>query len=80
MIRLRDLRLFQAGGSLDESLAHQAGLTARLVGAESCWIMLLDHGDGDNPRMRVCATHGPLPEAALGASIGWSEGISGHLL
>jgi L-methionine (R)-S-oxide reductase len=79
LIRLQDLRLFQDGGSLDESLARQAAQTAGLVGAESCSIMLLDHGDGANPRMRVCATLGPLPDAALHASIGSVEGISGQV-
>jgi L-methionine (R)-S-oxide reductase len=80
LIRLQDLRLFQAAGSLDDSLVRQAALTAGLVSAESCSIMLLNHGDGNDPRMRVCATHGPLPDAALGASIGSGEGISGQVL
>jgi GAF domain-containing protein len=80
LIRLQDLRLFQSGGSLDDNLARQAKLTAGLVGAESCSIMLLNHGDRDDLRMRICATHGPLPQAALDASIGSGEGISGQVL
>jgi L-methionine (R)-S-oxide reductase len=80
LMRLQDLRLFQAAGSLDATLAQQAALTAGLVGAESCSIMLLDHGGGHAPRMRVSGTHGPLPRAALDASIGSGEGISGQVL
>jgi L-methionine (R)-S-oxide reductase len=80
LVRLQHLRQFLAGDSLDESLAQQAALSVGLVGAESCSIMLLDHGAGDDLRMRVCATHGRWPEAALAASIGSGEGISGQVL
>lgn len=80
LIRLQDLRQFLAGASLEDSLAQQAALTAGLVGAESCSLMLLNHGDGDDLRMSICATHGPLPAAALSASIGKGDGICGKVL
>jgi signal transduction protein with GAF and PtsI domain len=80
LIRLQDLRQFLSGDSLEHSLAQQAALTARLVGAECCSVMLLNHGDRDDLRMSICATHGPLPSAALTASIGKGDGICGKVL
>jgi L-methionine (R)-S-oxide reductase len=80
MIRLQDLSQFFASGSLDDDLAQQAAMTARLVGAETCSIMLINGGDGDDLRMSVCANHGPLPPAAWSESVGKGEGIAGAVL
>lgn len=80
LIKLQDLSQFLASGSLDDSLAGQAAMTARLVDAASCSIMLLNGGQGDQLRMTVCARFGPLPAAALSESSASGEGIAGHVL
>jgi len=80
LIRLQDLSQFLAEGKLQDDLDQQAAMTAHLVGAETCSIMLLNDGDGDAPRMTVCAHYGPLPPAAWQASVGRGEGIAGHVL
>jgi L-methionine (R)-S-oxide reductase len=80
LMRLQDLQQFLASGSLEDSLQQQARQTARLIGAETCSIMLLNSGSGQDLRMGVCARHGTLPDAALHASIGKGEGICGRVL
>jgi L-methionine (R)-S-oxide reductase len=80
LMRLQDLQQFLASGSLEESLQQQALRTARLIGADTCSIMLLDSGSGQDLRMSVCAAHGALPDTALHASIGKGEGICGRVL
>jgi L-methionine (R)-S-oxide reductase len=80
LIKLQDLSQFLAHGSLDDNLARLAGMTAGLMDAESCSVMLLNGGDGEDLRMSVCASHGPLPSAALAESVGKGEGIAGQVL
>ena len=80
LVRLQDLQHFLAAGSLEESLNQQAAMTAALVGAASCSIMLLNSGEGPEMRMSVAARHGALPDEALRASIGRGEGIAGRVL
>ena len=79
-VRLQDLQHFLAEGSLDESLQNQAALTAELLGAGSCSIMLLNSGAPGQLRMTVNARFGKLPDAALTASVGQGEGICGRVL
>jgi len=83
--RLHGLRQFVAGGSLEASLQGQARECARLLGADSCSIMLLSGGGGGGDgRLRVHAHAGApgdrLPAAALEASIGRGEAICGQVL
>ncbi|AKU24987.1 GAF domain-containing protein [Massilia sp. MB5] len=80
LIKLQDMSQFLASGSLSDNLNEQAAMTAALVGAETCSVMLLNEGDGDEMRMSVCASHGPLPPAALQVKVGRGEGIAGHVL
>ena len=80
LVRLQDLQHFLAAGTLEESLAQQAEMTAALVGAASCSIMLLNSGEGTAMRMSVYARHGNLPDEALQASVGPGEGIAGRVL
>ncbi|WP_295991431.1 GAF domain-containing protein [Rugamonas sp.] len=80
LIKLQDLSQFLAAGNLDDDLNHQAALTARLLGADTCSIMLINDGGGEDLRMSVCATHGPLPAAAWKATVGRGEGIAGQVL
>jgi GAF domain-containing protein len=80
LVRLQDLQHFLAAGTLDESLQQQAAMTAALVGAASCSVMLLNSGEGEDMRMSVYARHGNLPDEALQASVGRGEGIAGRVL
>jgi GAF domain-containing protein len=80
LVRLQDLQHFLAAGTLDDSLKQQAAMTATLVGAASCSIMLLNSGEGEDVRMSVYARHGNLPDEALQASVGRGEGIAGRVL
>lgn len=80
LVRLQDLQHFLAEGSLEDSLQQQATLTAGLLGAGSCSIMLLNTGAPDHLRMTVYARFGNLPDAALTASVGEGEGICGRVL
>jgi L-methionine (R)-S-oxide reductase len=80
LIRLQDLSQFFATGSLDDNLTWQAAMTAKLIGAETCSIMLINGGDGDDLRMSVCANYGPLAPAAWSESVGKGEGIAGAVL
>jgi GAF domain-containing protein len=80
LVRLQDLQHFLAAGTLEASLTQQAAMTASLVGAASCSIMLLNSGEGSEMRMSVYARHGGLPDEALQASIGRGEGIAGRVL
>jgi len=86
LARLHALRDFVSEGSLEHSLQGQARECARLLGADSCSIMLLsgaEAGKGDG-RLRVHAHAGApgdrLPAAALEASIGRGEAICGQVL
>ena len=80
LVRLQDLQHFLAAGTLEESLHQQAAMTAAVIGAASCSIMLLGSGEGEGIRMSMYARHGKLPDAALHASIGRGEGIAGRVL
>lgn len=80
LVRLQDLQHFLAEGSLDDCLQQQATLTAGLLGAGSCSIMLLNTEAAGHLRMTVHARFGTLPEAALVASVGQGEGICGRVL
>ena len=83
--RLQALRAFVFEGSLEDSLQGQARECARLLDADSCSIMLLSGGAGEEDgRLRVHAHAGApgdrLPAAALEASIGRGEAICGQVL
>ncbi len=85
LARLHALRDFVFEGSLEDSLQGQARECARLLGADSCSIMLLSGGAGEEDgRLRVHAHAGApgdrLPAAALEASIGRGEAICGQVL
>lgn len=80
LVRLQDLQHFLAAGTLEESLHQQAAMTAAVIGAASCSIMLLGSGEGDGIRMSMYARHGKLPDEAIRASIGRGEGIAGRVL
>lgn len=80
LVRLQDLQHFLAAGTLEESLGQQAAMTAALVGAASCSVMLLNTGEGAGMRMSVYGRYGDQPPAALTASVAPGEGIAGSVL
>jgi L-methionine (R)-S-oxide reductase len=58
VMRLQDLQQFLSSGSLESNLEDQAARTARMLGADSCSIMLLSSGSDEAPRLRVHARYG----------------------
>lgn len=80
LIKLQDLSSLLEKGSLDDNLQQLAAVTAKILGAENCSIMLLNDGESENMRMSVYACHGPLPAAAYKESIGQGDGIAGHVI
>ena len=54
LMRLHDLQHFLSSGSLEDSLKGQAQQCARMLNADSCSIMLLSGGSGEDP---VSYTH-----------------------
>jgi len=69
LVRLQDLQQLLSSGSLEDSLEDslegQAAQTARMLGADSCSVMLLSSGDGEAPRLRVHARAGAAPDKAV---------------
>jgi len=80
LIKLQDLSKFLEQSSLDDNLRHLAEMTAKILAAENCSIMLLNDGEGKNLRMSICASYGPLPAAAYKESIAKGEGIAGRVV
>jgi len=80
LIKLQDLSQFLSRGSLDDSLSQHVAMTAKLLGAETCSVMLITSGEGEDLRMSVSANFGPLAPAAWRVTVGKGEGIAGHVL
>jgi transcriptional regulator with GAF, ATPase, and Fis domain len=80
LIKLQDLSQFLASGNLDDSLTQHMAMTAKLLDAETCSVMLITSGEGEDLRMTVSANFGPLAPAAWRGSVGRGEGIAGHVL
>lgn len=80
LIKLQDLASFLEEGSFDDNMQQLAAMAAKILNVENCSIMLLNDGEMDNLRMRVCASFGPLPAAAYKESTGQGEGIAGRVV
>jgi len=80
LIKLQDLSNFLEKGSLNDNLAQLAEMTAKILSAMNCSIMLLNDGKSDNLHMSVCANYGPMPTAAYKELIGKGEGIAGYVI
>ena len=80
LIKLQDLSSFLEVGNLNDSLAQLAEITAKILSATHCSIMLLNDGESENLRMSVCASHGPIPAASYKESIGKGDGIAGYVI
>ncbi|HUW29799.1 MAG TPA: GAF domain-containing protein [Sulfuriferula sp.] len=78
--KLHDLAGFlESQSSLEDNLGKLVTLAADTLDAAHCSIMLYIEGEGEALRLRVCATHGALPEAAFAQTVGRGEGIAGHV-
>ncbi|TCO78852.1 GAF domain-containing protein [Plasticicumulans lactativorans] len=64
---------------VDDDLAELARLTAGLLGAEACSIMLFKEDAEGHPALRVSAHWGDLPPGAYAASVAPGEGIAGRV-
>ena len=80
LIKLQDLSSFLEKGNLNDNLAQLAEMTAKILNAINCSIMLLNDDQSDNLLMSVCASYGPLPAAAYKELIGKGEGIAGYVI
>ena len=80
LIRLEDISGFLEADSLDDNLLQLAEKTAKILEARHCSIMLLNEGERNNPRMRVCGSYGSLAAAAYKESVHKGEGIAGHVI
>jgi len=65
--------------SLDEKLLQLAEMTAKILSAENCSIMLFGNTESENSHMRVCASYGLLPSVAYKEPIKKGEGIAGYV-
>lgn len=80
LIKLQDLASFLEEGSFDDNMQQLAAMAAKILNAENCSLMLLNDGEMENLRMRVCASYGPLPAAAYKESTRKGEGIAGRVI
>lgn len=80
LIKLQDLAGFLEEGAFDDNMQRLAALTASVLNAENCSLMLLSDGELESPRLRVCGSFGPLPAVAYRESIGNGEGIAGRVI
>lgn len=70
----------ESEGSLDDNLQQLAAMSAKILNAENCSIMLLSEGEFEELSLRVCANHGDLPAKAYKETMKKGEGISGHVI
>ena len=80
LIKLQDLSGFLETGNLNDNLAQLAEMTAKILSAINCSIMLLNDSKSDNLFMSVRASYGPMPAAAYKELIGKGEGIAGYVI
>lgn len=65
--------------NLDESLNEMAAMAANLLDSENCSIMLFREDEGENPTMKIFASHGYLPPLAYTEKARHKEGIAGYV-
>ncbi|WP_305042609.1 GAF domain-containing protein [Geoalkalibacter sp.] len=66
-------------GRLDESLGELAAQAAEVLDSRNCSIMLFRDEEGRDPRMKIFASHGYLPQAAFAETTRHKEGIAGQV-
>lgn len=80
LVRLQDLaEHVEAQGTLEDNLDTLARMTAGILDAEACSILLLSEGEAHAPRLRVWASSARLPDAAWAHTQKVGEGIAGHV-
>lgn len=72
-------QLCRAIPAAHDDLSAHAALAAELVGAEICSVMLVN-GEGDNARMSIAASYGPLAQDAVATHVARGEGLAGQVL
>ncbi|WP_313950835.1 GAF domain-containing protein [Accumulibacter sp.] len=80
LIKLQDLASFMEEGSFDDNVKKLAAMSAKVLHAENCSLMLLTDDEMENLCLRVCAAFGPLPAAAYKEAIHAGEGIAGRVI
>jgi signal transduction protein with GAF and PtsI domain len=81
LVRLQDLaEHVEAQGTLEDNLDTLARMTAGILNAEACSILLLSEGDASTPKLRVWASSTLLPDAAYAHTQSVGEGIAGHVV
>lgn len=74
-------QLLEQHKTLEEGLSDLTRLSADLLKAERCSIMLISpEAEGGDLRLRVYSHHGHLPAAALRESMPLNQGIAGHVV
>ena len=80
LIKLQDLASFLEEGSFDDNMQRLAAVSAGVLNAENCSLMLLTEDEGEELCMRVCGSCGPLPAAAHKEAARSGEGIAGRVI
>jgi len=80
LIKLQDLSTCLEEGSFDDNMRQLAAISAKVLNAENCSLMLLSDDDMGSVCMRVCGSCGPLPAAAYRESAHPGEGIAGRVV
>ena len=69
----------EQGKDFNESLQEMAAMAANLLNSQNCSIMLFREEEGDDPTMKIFASHGYLPQVAYTEKARHREGIAGHV-
>lgn len=74
------LMQFAGEGTLDDHLQQLASMTATMLAAEHCSIMLTEDNGDAAPQLAVWASTATLPAAAYREGAGNEQGIAGHVM
>ena len=69
----------EQGKDFNESLQEMAAMAANLLNSQNCSIMLFREEEGEDPTMKIFASHGYLPQVAFTEKARHREGIAGHV-
>ena len=80
LFKLHDLSgIFENKEGFDEMLSQLAKMTAKILDAKNCSIMLLSEAEAGEHYLRVCANYGNLSAKALQEKTENGSGIAGHV-
>ncbi|WP_291992428.1 GAF domain-containing protein [Candidatus Accumulibacter sp. ACC003] len=80
LVKLQDLATCLDEGSFDDNMRQLAAISAKVLNAENCSLMLLGDDELGTLCLRVCGSYGPLPAAAYKESAHSGEGIAGRVV